>query len=495
MTHQLLVNTTSFETRVALLENGQLVELLYERKVDRGLVGNIYHGRIQRVLPGMQAAFVDIGQDKSAFLFAGDILPREPFDGTSESESSAAAALVPIQELIKPGQTLLVQVVKDAISTKGPRVNCNPSLPGHYVVFVPTSPHIGISRKIVDEAERERLRSILQSCSPPGTGFIARTIAQHVPIEVLEENCRFLVSLWNDIQHRAKLLPAPSLVQPELGLVAKCARDMTNEHLEKIIIDSEEVTQHIQQFVGLVDPKLVHKIEHYKSSIPLFSHYGIENEITRAMSRRVWLRSGGYLVIDQAEALTVIDVNTGRFVGRKNFDETILKTNLEAVREVAFQLRLRNIGGMIIIDFIDMESQADRDKVVHVFEELLKKDRARCNVVKISELGLVEMTRERKRESLENYLREPCSYCHGKGSLKSKQTVCYEVFREISERSWNASEPFLHIHAHPEVIDYIQGHEQDNLLVLESKTGKKITLQPRGSFHQEQFDAFASSTP
>lgn len=492
MSNQLLVNTTPFETRVALLENGQLVELMFERNADKGLVGNIYLSRVQRVLPGMQAAFLDIGLEKSAFLYVADILPHEPYEDTEEIENKPAGLLVPIEDLLKGGQTLLVQVAKDAIGTKGPRVNCNPSLPGHHVVYLPTSPHVGISRKITDETERERLRTILEKNAPTGSGFIARTISQGVPEEKLYEDCAFLISLWKDIQKRSTQLPAPSLVQPELDLLLKCARDMTNDHLEKIIIDSQEAADRTSKFVGLIDPKLCDKIEVYTGSDPLFSHYGIETEITRAMSRKVWLRSGGYLVIDQAEALTVIDVNTGRFVGRRNLDETILKTNLEAVREVAFQLRLRNIGGMVIIDFIDMESEEDRDKVLAVLQDTLKKDKARCNVIKISELGLVEMTRQRKRESLEHLLGEACFYCDGKGSIKSKRTICYEIFRELLERPWNPTESQVVVHAHPEVIDFARTHEENTLKFLEARIKKQISLKPRGSFHQEQFDVFAS---
>ncbi|MEI6790417.1 MAG: ribonuclease E/G, partial [Myxococcaceae bacterium] len=326
------------------------------------------------------------------------------------------------------------------------------------------------------------------------SGFIARTISQGIPDDKLQEDCAFLISLWKNIQKRSTQLPAPSLVQPELDLLLKCARDMTNDHLEKIIIDNAEAADRTRKFVELLDPKLCDKIETYTGTDPLFAHHAIETEITRAMSRKVWLRSGGYLVIDQAEALTVIDVNTGRFVGRRNLDETILKTNLEAVREVAFQLRLRNIGGMVIIDFIDMEREDDRDKVLNVLQETLKKDKARCNVIKISELGLVEMTRQRKRESLERLLGEPCFYCDGKGSIKSKRTICYEIFRELLERPWNQAEPEVMVHAHPEVIDFARTHEQNTLKFLESRIAKQVNLKPRGSFHQEQFDVFASKT-
>lgn len=507
---------------------------MIERNADRGLVGNIYLGKVQRVLPGMQAAFVELGIGKAAFLYVGDVVRSQPsLDpqdaleeiervGAVDLESGGAEEPLPpeveekaineadaevtlkqkrrvkekykIEDLLKPGQEILVQVTKDPIGTKGPRVSCNISVPGRHVVFMPNYDHIGISRKIAEEEERERLKTLLSRMKPADGGFVARTVSQGVADEKILHDCEYLVSLWRDIQRRIKKLTGPALVQPELDILLKCARDMTHESLSRIIIDNEEAFRRTKNFLQIFHQPMCEKVELYERKEPIFEHFGVESEIARAMSRKVWLRSGGYLIIDQAEALTVIDVNTGRFVGKRNLEDTILRANLEAVREVAYQLRLRNIGGMVIVDFIDMETQSDRDKVLNALIESLKKDRARCNVVKISELGLVEMTRQRTRESLERRMCEPCFYCDGKGTLKSKQTIVYEIFRQLLNRGKNLFEPSIMVHAHPEVVDLVYGEEHDNLAKIEEQLKKQILVRPRGSFHQEQFDIFGSSS-
>lgn len=527
MSEQLIVNVAPFETRIALLEGGLVTELMIERNADRGLVGNIYLGKVQRVLPGMQAAFVELGIDKAAFLYVGDVVRAQPsldpsdaleeYEATNPLEAAASPEdfelnkesdielavktkkkvreRPKIEDLLKPGQEIVVQVTKDPIGTKGPRVSCNISIPGRHVVFMPSYDHIGISRKIADEEERERLKKLVSQKKPAEGGFVARTVSQGVSDEKILVDCEYLVSLWRDIQKRIKQVKAPFLVQPELDILLKCARDMTHESLNRIVIDNKEAFDKTKEFLTIFHQPMSEKLEFYEKNDPIFESFGIETEISRAMSRKVWLRSGGYLIIDQAEALTVIDVNTGRFVGKRNLEDTILRANLEAVREVAYQLRLRNIGGMVIVDFIDMESQADRDKVLGALIDALKKDRARCNVVKISELGLVEMTRQRTRESLERRMCEPCFYCDGKGTLKSKQTIVYEIFREILTRGKNLFEPHLVVHAHPEVVDLVYGEEHENLSKVEELVDKHITVRPRGSFHQEQFDIFGSGNP
>lgn len=514
---QLIVNVASFETRIALLEGGVVTELMIERNADRGLVGNIYLGKVQRVLPGMQAAFVELGIGKAAFLYVGDVVRSQPsldpMDALEDQkpeehlETESHEASLPevvkqrrrskerhkIEDLLKPGQEILVQVTKDPIGTKGPRISCNISVPGRHVVFMPNYDHVGISRKIAEEEERERLRVLLSQKKPSEGGFVARTVSQGVSDEKILQDCEYLVSLWRDVQNRVKKVAAPALIQPELDILLKCARDMTHESLSRIVIDNEEAYQRTRRFLEIFYQPMCEKLELYDRSDPIFEGFGVESEIARAMSRKVWLRSGGYLIIDQAEALTVIDVNTGRFVGKRNLEDTIIRTNLEAVREVAYQLRLRNIGGMVIVDFIDMETQGDRDKVLGALIEALKKDRARCNVVKISELGLVEMTRQRTRESLERRMCEPCFYCDGKGTLKSKQTVVYEIFRQLLTRGKNLLEPSIVVHAHPEIVDLVYGEEHDNLSKIEEQIKKQITVRPRGSFHQEQFDIFGTS--
>lgn len=530
MSDQLVVNIASFETRIALLEGGIVTELMIERNADRGLLGNIYLGKVQRVLPGMQAAFVELGLGKAAFLYVGDVVRAQPnldpndaledppllgiegdLIGSEDAAPHETDEKVPeieaesvrlkrrvkekhkIEDLLKPGQEILVQVTKDPIGTKGPRVSCNISLPGRHVVFMPNYDHIGISRKIIEEEERSRLKKLLLQKKPQDGGFVARTVSQGVHDEKILQDCEYLVSLWGDIERRIKHVAAPALVQPELDILLKCARDMTHESLSRIIIDNEEAFVRTKNFLEIFHQPMCEKIELYERKEPIFEYFGIDPEIARAMGRKVWLRSGGYLIIDQAEALTVIDVNTGRFVGKRNLEDTILRANLEAVREVAYQLRLRNIGGMVIVDFIDMETQGDRDKVLTALIEALKKDRARCNVVKISELGLVEMTRQRTRESLERRLCEACFYCDGKGTLRSKQTIVYEIFRQLLNRGKNLFEPSIMVHAHPEVVDLVYGDEHENLVKIEEQLHKQITVRPRGSFHQEQFDIFGFS--
>lgn len=524
LSDQLIVNIASFETRIAYVEAGLISEIMIERKAEQSRLGNIYLGKVQRVLPGMQAAFVDLGIEKAAFLFVADVVRAhphlDPIDFVEDEEVKEISyeeiiseELIKkneeikvlennddklknkpkIEELLKPGQEILVQVTKDSIGTKGPRVSCNISIPGRYVVFMPNYDHIGISRKIIEEEERDRLKNLLNSKKKEDSGFVARTVALGVSDDNIIKDCDYLLTVWENIENRIKAFKAPIMVQPELDILLKCARDIVHETLHRIIIDNKEEYLKIKNFLNIFNSSLAEKVELYEKKEPIFEYYGVEAEINRAMSRKVWLKSGGYLVIDQAEALTVIDVNTGKFVGKRNLEDTILRANLEAVKEVAFQLRLRNIGGMVIVDFIDMESQVDKDKVLQALIEALKKDKARCNVVKISELGLVEMTRQRTKESLERMMCEPCFYCDGKGNLKSRLTVAYEIFRELLNKGPIFFEPNIIVHAHPEVVDLIYGHEHGNLESIEIKINKHIIIKPRGSFHQEQFDIFGMS--
>jgi ribonuclease G len=534
MSDQLLVNVTPFETRVALVESGVVAEVFIERHRDRGIVGNIYLGRVQRVLPGMQAAFVEIGLDKAAFLYVGDVGPPEDMpeddgesaahahvhEGDADTEASELPAPVTpsstsssppkkkrpakdrrIEDVLKQGQEILVQVTKDAIGTKGPRVTCNISLPGRHLVYMPTHRHIGISRRITDEAERARLRTTLDELKPTFVddkhpevgGFVVRTVSEGLSREKLQADMEFLVGLWRDVEKRAALVAAPRLVQPELDIVMRTARDLFTGEVEKLVIDDVDTFKAVQRFVELLAPDLQSRLVHYTGSEPLFEREGIETELARAMSRKVWLKSGGTLIIDQAEALTAIDINTGRFVGKRNLEETILKTNLEAVKEVAYQLRLRNIGGMVIIDFIDMEAEDAREKVLAALKQALSDDRARCNVVKMSELGLVEMTRQRTRESLGRQMQETCWYCEGRGALKSKRTVVYEILRALMRQAPRLLEEMIVVQAHPEVVDLMLGEEKETLEAVEKMCGRKLTVRPRGSFHQEQYDIFGTS--
>ena len=675
----LLINAAGAETRVALVESGNIHEYYLERKREKGIVGNIYKGRVVRVLPGMQAAFVDIGLDKAAFLYVGDVygepdfyeefeltegehrvevteVPSEqeaeveeakalagvpevpaltplpgdlpaltPLPGAVEAlgagapagvevapaaateaapdgpplhaepaaavlevppavalaapvaepvlgapvaafpgpaEAPAASAATPIlatlaveapqasghiqarppeaprearegregregrerrrdreerrdrdggrrdrergrngreerrpremksiQDLLKEGQEVIVQVAKDPIGTKGARITSHVSLPGRHLVFMPTVDHIGISRRIERDGERRRLREIVDRMRPPGTGFIVRTVAENVESPKLEADIRFLIGVWNEIV-RLKDKPAPALLHPDLDLILRATRDLFTQDVHKLVIDDRDEYERILRFVRDQAPHLESQIELYRGDEPIFDAYGIEQELKRASQRKVWLKSGGYIIVDQAEALTAIDVNSGRYVGKKNLEETITKINMEAAKEIVYQLRLRNIGGIIIIDFIDMDKPQNRDKVFKALQDALGRDKAKTNVLKISDLGLVEMTRKRVRESVTRMTSESCSYCDGTGHVKSKIAVAYEIFREIRREAPHFSEPVLVVNCHPEVARILQGADRDELRALMDRFNKTIQVKPQQGYHQEQFDVY-----
>ncbi|HUK66937.1 MAG TPA: Rne/Rng family ribonuclease [Anaeromyxobacteraceae bacterium] len=681
----LVINAAGAETRVALVESGNIHEFYLERKREKGIVGNIYKGRVVRVLPGMQAAFVDIGLEKAAFLYVGDVygdpdfseefeltegehaavlhevpsveeaeeqearvragveaalserggeeaspalnepvlapvidepgseesLPAEslsaspPADSEPPSLESApevapipltqavlsegpaevaplagardepfsppaseplsaapppapaeAASALPsppepaesalpdsgqiaqpraaeapreardgrernrregpprrgndrnghrnghgrderrpreaksIQDLLKEGQEVIVQVAKDPIGTKGARITSHISLPGRHLVFMPTVDHIGISRRIEKEGERRRLREIVDRMRPEGTGFIVRTVAESVEAPKLEADIRFLIQVWNEIIRQKDKVGAPALLHPDLDLILRATRDLFTADVQKLVIDDRDEYERILRFVKEQAPHLESQIELYRGEEPIFDAYGIEQELKRASQRKVWLRSGGYIIIDQAEALTAVDVNSGRYVGKKNLEETITKINIEAAKEIVYQLRLRNIGGIIIIDFIDMDKPQNRDKVFKALQDALGRDKAKTNVLKISELGLVEMTRKRVRESVTRMMNEPCSYCEGKGHVKSKTTAAYEIFREIRREAASFPEPVLVVNCHPEVARILQGEEREELRYLMDRFNKTIQVKPQSGYHQEQFDIY-----
>jgi ribonuclease G len=683
----LVINAAGAETRVALVESGTIHEFYLERKREKGIVGNIYKGRVVRVLPGMQAAFVDIGLDKAAFLYVGDVYgdpdfseefeltegehaaslnevpseeeaeqqeaharaaaasappegaapaadaeceaangeaarepapPDAPVEGGAagpEPQSAAAAppapesarveALTPIpltqavglepvpapppllvpvtaegapvavdegappaptdpaaaptaapqpdaapaagqvqvrredaprearegrdrdrgrdrrddrrgrdrdrkehrhnghgreerrdkapkniQDLLKEGQEVIVQVAKDPIGTKGARITSHVSLPGRHMVFMPTVDHIGISRRIEKEGERRRLREIVDRMRPEGTGFIVRTVAENVEAPKLEADIRFLIGVWNEIIRTKDKVGAPALLHPDLDLILRATRDLFTADVTKLVIDDRDEYERILRFVRDQAPHLESQIELYRGDEPIFDAYGIEQELKRASQRKVWLKSGGYIIIDQAEALTAVDVNSGRYVGKKNLEETITKINIEAAKEIVYQLRLRNIGGIIIIDFIDMDKPQNRDKVFKALQEALGRDKAKTNVLKISELGLVEMTRKRVRESVTRMMYEPCTYCEGKGHVKSKVTVAYEIFREIRRDAASFPEPVMAVNCHPEVARILQGEEREELRYLMDRFNKTIQVKAQNGYHAEQFDIY-----
>ena len=480
MNEQILINVTPQETRVAVTEQGAVQELHVERGSSRGLVGNIYLGRVCRVLPGMQSAFVEIGLPRAAFLHVADIWTAR--NGNGETK--------PIEKILSEGQTLLVQVVKDPIGSKGARLSTQVSIAGRLLVYLPQDPHIGISQRIGDEAEREHLREKVQSLIPPGEtgGFIVRTVAESAHDAELSADIEYLITLWKQIQTAAQTAPPQAVLYQDLSLSTRVLRDLVSDSTERIIVDSRETFLKVQEFADKYTRRALPILEHYTGERPLFDLFAVEEELQKALGRRVDLKSGGYVIVDQTEALTTIDVNTGGFVSGRSFDDTIYKTNLEAALAIARQLRLRNLGGIIIVDFIDMDSQEHRDSVLAEFKKALSHDRTRVTVNGFSQLGLVEMTRKRTRESLAHILCEPCPICQGRGELKTAQTICYEILREIlrADRQFNAKE--YRILASQKVIDLFLEDESASLTQLGDFIGKPISMQVETAYTQEQYD-------
>ncbi|HZP92096.1 MAG TPA: ribonuclease G [Burkholderiales bacterium] len=480
MSEEILVNVTPQETRVAVMQQGVAQELHVERASGRGLVGNIYLGQVSRVLPGMQSAFVQIGLDRAAFLHVADLWSHRQNQGEAR----------PIEKVLSEGQKLLVQVIKDPIGTKGARLSTQISIAGRLLVYLPQESHIGISQRIEDESERALLREKLQLLLPDNEsgGFIIRTMAETAIEEEFAADIEYLRRLWADIQQKAQSATPPALLYQDLNLSLRVLRDFVDEQSGRIVVDSRETHQKMLAFAQDYIQRFVDRIEHYVGDRPLFDLYGVEDEIERALARRVALKSGGYLIIDQTEALTTIDVNTGGFVGGRNFDDTIFKTNLEAAQVIARQLRLRNLGGIIIIDFIDMESMVHREAVLAELRKALALDRTRVTVNGFTQLGLVEMTRKRTRESLAHILCEPCPTCQGRGEVKTAQTICYEILRELLRESRQFEAREFRILASQKVIDLFLDEESQSLAMLEDFIGKPISLQVETLYTQEQYD-------
>ncbi len=542
MANELIMNVTPGETRIARLEGGTLSELSIERDSEEQVAGNIYLGRINRVLPGMQAAFVDIGLEKAAFLYVADVVP-DLFDGiddvddeeradvvlevTSEAvlenvnptgdesaptEGSAPegaegddkgshkgkyqkhkprpkrAPLPRIEDVVKEGQTIVVQVAKEPIRTKGARVTSHISLPGRYLVYMPTVSRMGVSRRITSFEERQRLKTILTSHKPAMGGFIARTNCVGAPDEKIIEDMKNLVEIWQGIYQRKEKSRAPNLIYKDLDLVLRVVRDNLSTDVDRLVIDSPEYYSEIGHFVDKFMPDLKSRVVHFDRETPIFDVYGIESEINRALSKKVWLKSGGYLIIDSSEALTSIDVNTGKFVGKKDFDETVLTTNLEAAEEIAYQLKLRSIGGIIILDFIDMQRYAHRMKVYNALRDCLKRDRVRTTISKISDLGLIEMTRKRTRDSLTQMLSTTCPHCHGTGYVKTALTVAFETFREVKRVYQTIAGRSLLIRCNPKVAKVLFNEGRSRLEQVEKNIGKRITVETDEKLHIEQFE-------
>ncbi|MEE9516868.1 MAG: Rne/Rng family ribonuclease [Candidatus Adiutricales bacterium] len=504
MNTELIINVRSYETRIALVENGTVVELYLERSSTEDIAGNIYKGRILRVLPGMQASFVDIGQDRSSFLYVADVhyherefermLSRMELEDNGLEENTDSAQGHPleeirfqIEELLYEGQEIMVQVSKEPMGNKGARVTSYVTLPGRHLVLMPSVEHIGISRRIEDEDERQRLKTIIADLRPNNYGFIARTASAGVSPDRIQSEMDFLVKLWRNIQEQAKSSPVPSLLHQDLGATLRAVRDLFTREVDRLVVDSEVEYERILSFIDTFSTHLKSSVELYRGREPVFDFYDLEVEIGRAMARKVWLKSGGYIVIEDTEALVSIDVNTGRYVGQHNLEDTIVKTNLEAVKEIVYQLRLRNIGGLIVIDFIDMEREANREKVWTAVTDNLRRDRAKTNVLKMSELGLIEMTRQRTRDNLGRVLQEYCTYCLGEGYLLSKTSICYEAFRDLEREALHASSNSLYLTVNPQIKEMLLDEERHSLSELELRLGKRVTIREDPNLHLEHY--------
>lgn len=496
MAKDIIINHAPHETRVAVLESGIVTELYHEREKEKGIVGNIYKGKVLKVLPGMEAAFVDIGVERAAFLYVDDVLSEtDIFEETQEADEQSDVSTrkedrPPIEELLKEGQDILIQVSKGPIGTKGARITSHISLPGRNLVYMPSMNTLGVSRQIINDEERFRLKEIMNRIRPDRGGFIVRTVAENKNEEELRSDMNFLVSLWDGIVKEYQELEAPAQLHSDLDVVFRTIRDILSPEVRHLILDNKKQFQEVKKFLKHYLPRYRSVLELFSKSIPVYDYYGIESEIDRALSQKVWLRSGGYLIIDQTEALTTIDVNTGRFVGQESHEKTILKTNLEATEELVYQLQLRNIGGIIIIDFIDMELSEHRHRVYQALKDQLRHDKARSKILQISEMGLVEMTRKRDRENLERYLCSPCPYCEGKGRIKALPTISYEIFREIYRTCSKGGRGSVVVYVNPDVHEYLQQEEKKAVNVVSQDIEQPIIFKPLEHLHHEQFELY-----
>jgi ribonuclease G len=487
MQQDILINWSPQETRVAIVEHGAVQELHVERTLERGLVGNVYLGKVARVLPGMQSAFIDIGLERAAFLHVADVW-HPPADGESLSASRASQPMIPIEKQVFEGQALMVQVIKDPIGTKGARLSTQISIAGRLLVFLPQDDHIGVSQKI-PPAQRDELRNRMQTLAGnQGGGFILRTNGEDATDAELSDDISYLRKAWARIKDASVRLPPQSLLHQDLNLLQRVLRDLVGESTQTIRVDSREQFDALKAFGSEFMPMAVEKLQHYKGERPIFDLYAIDEEIAKALARRVDLKSGGYLIVDQTEALTTVDVNTGGFVGARNFDDTIFKTNLEAAQAIARQLRLRNLGGIIIADFIDMAREDHRDAVLAEFKKQLARDRVKTMAGGFSQLGLVEMTRKRTRESLAHMLCEPCPTCEGKGIVKTARSVTYDIFREILREARQFNPREFRVVASPKVIELFLDEESQHLAGLSEFIGKPVSLQSEAAMGQEQYD-------
>ncbi|MCX5806254.1 MAG: Rne/Rng family ribonuclease [Proteobacteria bacterium] len=495
MGSELIINVTFNEIRMAFLENSMPVEFFIERKNDKNMVGNIFKGRVARIVPGMDAAFVDVGLEKSAFLYVGDIM----LDKAMYEEYEDADLIFPIEMneriegVLEEGQELIVQVSREPIGQKGTKVTSKITLPGRLLVLMPSTQHIGVSRRIDQEEERKRLADMLKDICPKGFGLIARTASEGKTTEELSADLNFLMRIWESIHEKAKYTRAPSILHQDLGLILRVIRDLHSHNLKKIVIDNEPLFKTIEEFLKEYLPEEKCEAIYFDEKDPIFEAYGIEIDIAKLIQKKIWLKSGGYIIIDYTEALTVIDVNTGRYLGKKGLEDTILRTNLEAVKEIAYQIRLRNIGGIIVVDFIDMERKESRDTVFQALMEALKRDRIKTFVYPISEIGLVQITRKRTRHNIVNMLTETCPNCDGSGYVKSRYTVCYEVLREIRSFCRNEEVDSVNVYLSPEAATFIYEEEKSSIEFIENTLKTKVNLIANPDFSIDRFQVVKAS--
>jgi len=501
MLKEIIVSDDEYESRAALLENKVLAELFIERKEERYILGNIYKGRVTSVLPGMQAAFIDIGLDRNAFLHVSDVAHHledfEDFVDGVETKIQDPEQKKPnekrvehpsIRDLLKKGQEILVQIDKEPMDTKGPRVTAYITLPGRYLVYMPTVEHIGVSRKIEDEAERQRLKEMIEKIRPhKNQGFIVRTAAAGKGEDEFRSDIKFLMDHWEKINKRSQNTSAPNLIHEDLGLVYRVIRDIFTQEVSRFIIDSKEEYARILEFLDSLLPSLKSKVKLYEKEIPIFEEFGIEKQIKKALRQKIWLKSGGHIIINQTEALVSIDVNTGKYVGKENADETILKTNIEAVSEIARQLRLRDLGGIIICDFIDMDKEEHKNRVLKTMEDALKRDRSRTNILQITELGLVEMTRQRTKPSLGSMLCEPCPYCQGDGVVLSQDSTCISIMREVKAICAKYEEKHIKLSTSPPIAYALLNDYRERIKELELKLNIRIDIEDDPDLHMEDY--------
>ena len=494
MSREIVINATKHESRIAVLDEGQVVELWVERTRHRTIVGNIYKGRVTKVLPGMQSAFVDLGLDRDAFLYVSDVIEDlEEYD--SESPDELHLDEVPqsrpeasISDLLREGQEIVVQVSKDTIAGKGARITSHITLPGRFLVYMPTVNHIGVSRRIENEAERLRLKEILESIRPHGTGgFIVRTAGEERNEDEFRADLKYLTDVWEQIKRKAEKVSAPTAIHHDLDLVLRTIRDVLSPEFKSVWVDSVDQYQRIVEFLDQIQPNLVPRVRLFRREEPIFDEFGIEPEIAKALKSKVWLKSGGYIVINQTEALVAIDVNTGKYVGKRNLEETVFRTNVEAAKEIVRQIRLRDLGGIIVLDFIDMEEPSNRDRLFETLENEIKKDRSKTKILQISEFGLIEMTRKRVRQSLERSLTQACPYCGGSGRIKSNTTIALEIWRELMKlRDLHEGQDVI-VRVNPVVYSSMQ--PSDPIFEeTERNLGVHLVFKPDDSLHHEQFD-------